>query len=40
MNVNKIPPHSGYLQQFQPKYFLCWSFDEWGFWEVELLDLT
>jgi len=40
MNRIKIPPSGGYLQQFQPKYFLNWSVDEWGFWDVNLLDIN
>lgn len=40
MNRIKIPPHTGYLMQFPTKYFLSWSVDEWGFWDVDFLDLT
>lgn len=39
MNHIKIPGYDGYLQLFNPKLFLQWSVDQWGFWQVELLDI-
>jgi hypothetical protein len=39
MNRLKIPPAEGFLWMGQPKLFLNWSVDQWGFWHLDLLDL-